>query len=396
LKFVRYFGHNPISRALLTKADNLNKDLLKSNIEKAAQYDFDNHKVFGSAYCVIQDDSVIYENCFGNTSAAKIEPVTKNTMFRLASMTKPITAIAALILVERGMLSLSDKVADYLPEFNDVHITELTSAGEVVDLGKAKNDITICHLLTHTSGVGSNAEKSKAMTDEDKKTIDNTVGFHFKAGLDFEPGTKSQYSATGAFDVLVKIVEKITKTDYLSFLQKEIFKPCDMVNTTFVPTQKQWGQIIAMHNKVDGKNCDAQMNDNCIFADYPCSHYLGGAGLVSTLDDYAKFAKMLLNKGKTPKKQILDEETFKLLHTAFAPKRNINENWGLGVRVVVKNAYKLLPVGAFGWSGTYGSHFWIDPTNKIAGVLMKNSLVDGGAGNESARNFEKAVTDSFK
>lgn len=374
----------------------LNIALLKRNIEQAAQYDLDNHKVFGSAYCVIQDDSVIYENYFGNTSAAKTKPVTNNTIFRLASLTKPITAIAVLILVERGMLSLSDHVSDYLPDFKEIHITQITDTNEIIDLGKAKNDITICHLLTHTSGFGSNAKKSKAMTDEDKESIDNTIDFYFKAGLDFEPGTKSQYSGTGAFDVLVKIVEKITKTDYLSFLQKEIFSPCEMVNTTFVPTPKQWGQMIAMHNRVDGQNCDTQMKDNCIFEDHPCSHYLGGAGLVSTLEDYSKFAKMLLNKGKTPKKQILEPETFKLLHTAFAPRRSINENWGLGVRVVVKEEYKILPAGAFGWSGAYGSHFWIDPTNKIAAVFMKNSFVDGGAGNESARNFEKAVNDSFK
>ena len=375
----------------------LNKDLLKSNIEKIAHYDFDNHKVFGCAYCVIQENDVIYKKYFGNTSADNTEPVTKNTMFRLASMTKPITAIAALILVERGQLSLSDKVSDYLPEYKDVHITQISAANETIDLGKAQNDITIYHLLTHTSGIGSNAEKSQLMTDEDKKSLDNTVNFYAKAGLDFEPGTAQAYSGTGAFDVLVKIIENITETDYLHFLQKEIFEPCEMSNTTFVPTQEQWGQIIAMHNKIDGKNGVAAMKENCIFTDYPCTHYLGGAGLASTLDDYANFAKMLLNKGKTPKKQILEEKTFCLLHTLLIPEEIMPSDvrWGLGVRVIVKDSYKTLPVGSFGWSGAYGSHFWIDPTNKVAAVFMKNSIFDGGAGNESACNFEKAVNDSF-
>ena len=153
----------------------------------------------------------------------------------------------------------------------------------------------------------------------------------------------------------------------------------------------------ANNNKVDGENAVAQMKENCIFVDYPCTHYLGGAGLVSTLDDYSKFAKMLLNKGKTPKKQILEEKTFCLLHTLLVPEEIMpsNERLGLGVRVIVKEKYKTLPVGTFGWNGAYGSHFWIDPTNKVAAVFMKNSLIDGGAGNESARNFEKAVNDSF-
>jgi CubicO group peptidase (beta-lactamase class C family) len=375
----------------------LNKELLKTNIEAAAAYDFHNHKVFGSAYCVMQEDAVIYKNCFGTTSADNAQAVTEDTLFRLASMTKPITAIATLILVERGLLSLSDKVADYLPEYKDVPITQISDANEIIDLGKAQNDITICHLLTHTSGIGSDPAKTQKMTDEDKKTIANTIEFYAKAGLDFEPGTKQKYSGIGAFDVLAKIIENITKTDYLHFLQQEIFEPCEMVNTTFIPTGEQWKQIIAMHNKIDGNNSVAKMKENCVFADYPCTHYLGGAGLVSTLDDYSKFAKMLLNKGKTPKKQILSVETFRLLHTPFVSEEIMpsNARWGLGVRVIVKESYKTLPVGTFGWSGAYGSHFWIDPTNKVAAVFMKNSLFDGGAGNESARNFEKAVNDSF-
>lgn len=375
----------------------LNIELLKTNIEKIAQYDFDNHKVFGSAYCVIQNNEIIYENYFGNISADSNSPVTENTMFRLASMTKPITAVATLILIERGLLSLSDKVADYLPEFKDIHVLQITESNKLLDCGKVRNDITIRHLLTHTSGIGSNEFKYKKMTEEDKKTIDNSIGFHSKMGLDFEPESKQQYSGTGAFDVLTKIIEIIVQKDYQSFLKEEIFNPCDMVNTTFVPTQKQWGQIIAMHNKVDDKNQVAQMKENCVFVDYPCTHYLGGAGLVSTLEDYAKFTKMLLNKGQTPKKQILNEKTFQLLHTPFVSKEIMpgNERWGLGVRVIVSEDYKTLPVGTFGWSGAYGSHFWIDPKNKIAAVFMKNSLFDGGAGNESARNFEKAVNNSF-
>ena len=375
----------------------LNKEILKTNIEKVAQYDFDNNKVFGSAYCVIQENDVIYEKYFGSTSADGTEAITKNTMFRLASMTKPVTAVATLILIERGLLSLSDKVTDYLPEFKDIHITQLTASNEWIDCGKSKNNITIQHLLTHTSGIGSDAIKCQKMTNEDKKSLDNSVRFFSKIGLDFEPGTREQYSGTGAFDVLARIIEKITKTDYQSFLKQEIFVPCEMTNTTFVPTKEQWGQFIAMHNKIDGKNQVARMKENCVFADYPCTHFLGGAGLASTLEDYSRFAKMLLNKGKTPKKQIIDKQTLRFLSTPSVSEKIMPsyERWGLGVRVIVTEKYKTLPIGTFGWSGAYGSHFWIDPTNNVAAIFMKNSLFDGGAGNESARNFEKAVNDSF-
>ena len=376
----------------------LNKELLKRNIDKAAQYDFDNQKVFGSAYCVMQEDEIVYEKCYGITALDTQEPVTNKTIFRLASMTKPITAIAALILVDRGLLSLSDKVTDYLPEFKDIHITEFSKDGELIDLGKAENDITILHLLAHSSGIGSiMMSKSSRMTAEDKKSVENTVQFFANIGLDYEPGTKQYYSGIAAFDVLVKIIEQITKTDYLKFLQQEIFEPCDMVDTTFIPTQSQWDRIIAMHDRVDGKNSVARMNENCVHRDFPCTHYLGGGGLISTLSDYKKFAKMLLNNGKTPKKQIISEKTFKLLHTAYFPMRtNENVHWGLGVRVVTNEGYERLPVGAYGWSGAYGSHFWIDPANKVVAIFMKNSQVDGGSRSESGRNFEIAVNDSFE
>lgn len=370
--------------------------LLKNNIEKAALYDFENNKVFGSAYCVIQGSDVIYKKCFGTVSADNTQPVTENTIFRMASMTKPVTAAAILILIERGLLSLDDKVSDFLPEFKDIHITQITQNG-LTDLGKAQNEITVCNLLTHTSGIGTDPLKEQKMTNEDRISIDSSVEFYSKNGLDFEPGTKQQYSPFGAFDVLAKIIEKVSGTDYQNFLMREIFEPCGMLNTTFTPTREQWKKMIAMHNKVDGKNCDAKMNENCVFSDFPKTHYLGGAGLVSTLADYSKFAKMLLNKGKTPTKQIISEDTLRLMCTPFVSEDIMpsSERWGLGVRVIVREDYEDLPLGAFGWSGAYGTHFWIDPTNNIAAVYMKNSLFDGGAGNESARNFEKAVSDSL-
>lgn len=375
----------------------LNKELLKTNIEKVALYDFENNKVFGSAYCVIQGQDEIYKKCFGTVSVDNAEPVTENTIFRLASMTKPVTAVATLILVERGLLSLSDEVSEYLPEFKDVHVTQITESGCLIDLGRAQNEITICDLLTHTSGIGSEPLKESKITAEERKSLDTTVEFYSRIGLDFEPGTKQQYSGMGAFDVLVNIIEKVTKTDYQEFLTKEIFEPCGMSNTAFILTQEQWEKTIAMHNRVDGKNCVEKMIENCVFSVFPCTHYLGGAGLVSTLADYSRFAKMLLNKGKTPTKQIICEDTFRLLHTPFVSEDIMpgSERWGLGVRVIVSEDYENLPIGAFGWSGAFGTHFWIDPVNNIAAVYMKNSLFDGGAGNESARNFEKAVCDSL-
>ena len=149
-----------------------------------------------------------------------------------------------------------------------------------------------------------------------------------------------------------------------------------------------------MHNRENGKNTVFKMPDGCVFEDVPCTHFLGGAGLASTMRDYCKFARMLLDGGKAENARILKEETVRLLRSPHFYKRQ-TESWGLGVRVITKETDTLLPEGVFGWSGAYGSHFWVDPTNRLFAVFMKNSEVDGGSGNESARNFEKAVYSSF-
>lgn len=369
----------------------LDREKLIKNIDGVAEYDFAENKVFGSAYLIWQDGEV-YEKCYGKVGLTSETPVSPSTLFRLASMTKPITAVATLILVERGLLSLDDGVDLYLPEFKDIQIKEIS--GNAYAPEKMP---TIKNILTHTSGIGSRLDKLAAMPRADRLTLDSAIAYYIENGLDFEPGSTQMYSGTAAFDVLTKIIEKVTGADYLAFLKKEIFEPCEMVDTTFIPTAEQQARMIEMHTKMDGENSVFAMPEGCVFEDVPYAHYLGGAGLVSTLHDYGNFAKMLLNRGKTPNGRILQDSTFDLMCTPQVAREIMpgNERWGLGVRVIVEDAYPYLPRETFGWSGAYGSHFWIDPSNKIFAVFLKNSKFDGGAANESARNFEKAVYSSF-
>lgn len=361
---------------------------LVKNIDEVAQYDILNKKIFGSAYFVYHKGNGI-ERCYGTTSPYSDTPVTNTTVFRLASMTKPITTVATMILVERGLISLEDTVDRFLPEFKNIKIVDIEG-----NVSVPKKIPTVKTILTHSSGIGSYQEKMKNMTAQDKRTLDSSVGFYLNLGLDFEPDSIQKYSGVAAFDVLTKIVEIVSKTDFLEFLKKEIFEPCGMGDTTFIPSQEQWERMIEMHDRVNGENAVFKMPDNCVFSDVPCTHYLGGAGLASTMQDYCKFAKMLLDFGQAKNKRILKEETVRLISTPHFHKIN-NEFWGLGMRVIGKNAHSCLPEGCFGWSGAYGSHFWIDPKNDIFAVFMKNSRVDGGAANESAKNFEKAVYSSF-
>lgn len=369
----------------------LDKEKLEQSIEQIARYDLENNNLFGSSYFVWQNGSVAFKKHFGNTGLDGVKKVNDHTIYRLASMTKPITAVAMLILVDRGLISLSDPVKKFLPEFKNIHI--ITTAG--IDLGQTNSDVTIKHCLTHASGFGS--ERNVVLSDSVMRTRGNTIKLFVDAGLGFEPATKQAYSAFAAFDILAAIVEKITKDDYETFLKNEIFIPCNMQDTTFLPSEEQWNRLMTMHNKVNGKNDIGITYPDCVFEEFPCTHQLAGAGLVSTLNDYSNFAQMLLNKGEINNHRILSEKTFKKLSTPHVAEDIMPgcEKWGLGVRVITDETYKYLPTGSFGWSGAYGSHFWIDPENDIYAVFMKNSKFDGGAGNSSACRFEEAVFDAL-
>ncbi len=369
----------------------LNEEKLIQKLNVIAQYDMENANVFGSSYFVYQNDRMIFKKHYGETGDGK--PVADDTLFRLASMTKPITAVAMLLLEEQGCLSLSDPVSRYLPDFAHLHIR---SSADGSDLGETQTEPTILSLLTHASGFG--VSTNVELSPEQRESISQTVAAFIKLGLKFEPFRGQEYSAYAAFDALAAIAQKVTGEAYSTFLQRELLEPCGMKDTTFAPSPEQWERVIKMHQRVDGKSAVAPTFPGCVFESFPCSHMLAGAGLVSSLEDYARFAIMLLHKGQTKKGTLLSARSVDKMSQTYLPSEVMpgNQNWGLGVRVVVGEDYKLLPVGSFGWSGAYGSHFWIDPENELCAVYMKNSHFDGGAGNKSACRFEKAVQEALE
>lgn len=377
---------------------NLNATKLKQNIESRIENDLKEQNICGASVIVRQHGKVLYRNCFGKAGVSSDKDVTKDTVFRLASMTKPITAVATLILIERGLLKLEDKVEDYLSEFKNLKITAYDESGKLTEIGEVKTPPTILHILTHTSGIGpSGGPHASKMPMEDYETLEKTVEYFAKAGVQFEPFSREWYSGFAAFDVLTLIIEKVTGKDYNTFLKEEIFEPLGMNNTTFLPSENQWNNLIEMFDKKDGIPIVGETYENCVFDMFPCTHFVGGAGLVSVIDDYSVFAEMLLNGGEYNGKRIISENSVKLMSTPHVPEsiQQGTQRWGLGVRVITKEEYKYLPVGAFGWSGAYGTHFWVDPVNKITAVYMKNSLYDGGSGAITALNFEKDVESSL-
>lgn len=369
---------------------------LARRIEERAVLDLGEGNIGGAATSVWQAGEEVFRGHFGTHSPDGRVPLTDGALFRLASMTKPITAAAILILCDRGLVSLSDPVCRYLPAFAEPSM--LCEGGEHVPVSEP---ITVRHLLSHTSGIGSYAERSSVtatMTERERTEVGAHADFIARLPLSYLPGSRQEYSATAAFGVLGALTERLSGLPFAEFLRREILAPCGMTDTTFDPTPAQWARMIGMHDKRDGVGVLGKTHAGCVFYDTPTSVCAGGAGLASTLSDYLAFAEMLRCGGVAADgRRILSEEAVRAMQTPQFPYPIDGHGtvWGLGVRVVTQQDYARLPIGCFGWSGAYGGHFWIDPENEVVAVYLKNSHYDGGSEAKTGKNFEWDVTASF-
>ena len=376
----------------------LNLEVLRAGIEATSQADIQSGRVGGIAIAVMQNGETVYQGYFADENLGM--DVTEHTLFRLASMTKPITTVAVLKLAEMGKITLDDPVFRYIPEFEHMNVGR-RNGDEIEIVGPAKTQMTIRHLLTHTSGLGS-GEVGQLLAERfpftERKSLVYNVQHYAQCPLDFEPYTKQTYSGSFAFDVLAHIVEIAAEIPFGEFLKKEVLEPLEMFDTCFAPTKEQWGRMIPMHDYKDGKGILADYPEDSVFMGVPTSCCSGGTALASTLSDYKKFGDMLLHYGCMGGKRIIGESWIREMAKEQLPASLMSgvRNWGLGVRVVTADLKNVLPCGSFGWSGALGSHFWVDPENKIVAIYMKNSLYDGGAGSKTGRQFEKDVCAALK
>lgn len=380
----------------------LNRELLEQRLDQRLAEDMADGRVGGTGLAVIQNGEVIYKKYHGNFSYATGEALTDEngdrTIFRLASMTKPITAVATLIQVARGKLELDRPITDLLPAYGDMWVGELKD-GQVVAKEPAKRLLTPRMLLSHQNGLhaGELGNLQGLGTDEQHSDLAHIVDYFATLKLDFQPTEAQMYSPTAAFDVCARLVELTSGMPYNEFVKKEIFEPLGMGDTTFTPTEEQWSRFIRMHTRTEteggGVSGDGPTHPGCIFESFPLTWFSGGAGLCSTLPDYMKFAEMLVGGGRLPDgTELVPEALIREMGTPWVPFEVMPawERWGLGVRVITDERH-WLPVTTFGWSGAYGSHFWVDPVHHITAVYMKNSRYDGGAGSQTSIHFEQDV-----
>ena len=381
----------------------IDKELLRKNVLSGIEKDLDWCTISGASVIVAQHGEILLTEQLGYKNPCTKEQLVPNTIFRLASMTKPVTAVAALIGVERGWFSLNDKITDYFPEIADMYVGRMED-GVVVPDHKPKNELLLHQFLCHNSGfMGMSpiyAAEANKMPLDAYKDNETAVDYCIKnTCLTYEPKEEQGYCCYMAFDVIALLIEKFSGMKYADFITENIFKPLGINDITYHPTDEQWERMITMTDKMGARGHAVVKMGRHTFENFPLEYTCAGAGLVSSIEDYFVFAEMLRRGGEYNGVRILEEETLKLMSKIYVPQEVMEEDssyaWGLGVRVTTKDKY--LPNGCFGWSGAYGPHFWIDPENDITAIYMKNSRwYDSGGGGQTAVRFEKAVMESLK
>jgi len=362
----------------------------------------------GIAVLILQDGQPVYSRSMGAREPAGGTPIAEDDMFRLASMTKAVTSVATMILVEESRIGLDDPVSRYLPEFSSLKVLAADDGSETA----ATRPPTIRELLTHTSGLSYNfmnrprvvdAYREARVTDgldQPNVTTAEAMKRLASAPLAFQPGTSWHYSL--ATDVLGAVVEKVTGDTLGAFVTERIARPLrieswvfsapEAVRPRFVPVTRP-AQVtgalgtgfVAVPAAEDlpfpPTKGTASLDPNRVFA--PTAYHSGGAGMSGTLGDYARFLQMLLNGGQLDGTRILRAETVQQMTqnaTSSMPTlRGPGWGFGLGFGVVTDpTAAKTgLPAGSYGWGGIYGTQFWIDPTNRVVGVVMTQTAIIG-------------------
>jgi CubicO group peptidase (beta-lactamase class C family) len=356
----------------------------------------------GAVAAIARNGKVAYLRAVGFRDNAKTIPLQPDAIFWIASMTKPVTGVAAMMLVEEGKLDLAAPVSQYLPEYKDTMVAVETRdpvTGET-ELAREpqKHPMTVEDLLRHTAGLVDGGRDAKArllyesLFRGQDKTLTDLVSALAKLPLAHQPGEVWEYSV--AFDVLGRVIEVASGEPLDQFLERRLFKPLGMVDTGFwVPPEKR--------SRLIGQ--PAGSGPNVWDATKPTTLFRGSGGLMSTAADYLRFCQMLLNGGELDGVRILKAVTVRLMTTNALPPGirfagdlshlmgpQAGSTWGLGFAIRDDAASSLVPgsVGSFSWNGVIGTYFWVDPAEQLIAVqLIQVAPTTGGTFQNTFRNL---------
>jgi CubicO group peptidase (beta-lactamase class C family) len=347
----------------------------------------DQNKLAGAVTLVARHGKVAQLDVLGQAVLAPPRPMQADTIFRIYSMTKPVTAAAVLMLFEEGRFRLTDPVSTYIPEFKKVRVVNPDPAG-VTGTVPPIREVTIHDLLTHTAGLSYGFDENNMIDElyrekvwkllderQGEATLQEMVQAITKIPLAYQPGTAWRYSV--ANDVLGYLVEVTSGQTFADFLKQRIFDPLGMPDTGFYVPEDQLERFAAMYTPAEGGGLKLDPASDSPQYKYPPKAPSGGGGLVSTVMDYFRFAQMLLNRGELDGTRILGRKTVELMTTPALPvgvwRDGIpNSCYGLGVEVITDlgSTYGLGSVGKFGWSGAATTHFWVDPVEELVGIIL--------------------------
>ncbi|MGD0666751.1 MAG: serine hydrolase domain-containing protein [Bryobacteraceae bacterium] len=375
-------------------------------IHESIQRHIDAGEISGAVTVVARRGRVVHFEARGLMDIESKKPMEKDAIFRLASMSKPITGVAVMMLVEEGKIRLSDPVSKFLPEFRDMKMAmpREHAAGSAHGAAMepdfyvvpANREITIRDLLTHTSGLVSGGLGAAQLPKIAPRGPDDTLASYVPklaaVPLDFQPGTEWAYSGGAGPDTLSRIVEIVSGQTYDEFLRTRIFEPLGMKDTFFYPPDDKRPRLVTLYRKTPN-GLERSANQDGFSSK---TYFSGAGGLMSTAGDYLQFAQMLLNGGELNGKRLLGPRTVELMasnHVGDMFNGKLGRpahgmGFGLIMQVVEDNVAAGLRVanGSFGWDGAFGTQMWVEPKEKMVTVIMIQTQIP-----LVQRDFENAV-----
>jgi CubicO group peptidase (beta-lactamase class C family) len=353
-------------------------------LDQALRETIERHDVPGVVAMSATKNRIVYEGAFGLAEIKNPRRMSADAIFRIASMTKAITSVAAMQLVERGRLSLDDRVEKYLPNFASLWVFDSFDK-ETGDfrLRRATSPVTVRHLLTHTSGLGYTFTSTTLRDFKPKNSDQNPVG-----PLLFEPGQRWHYGTST--DWLGRLVETVSGLSLSEYFRREILEPLGMSDTFFnVPDHKQ-PRLVNLHRREK----DGRLVEQPRQPPRAVTEFNGGGGLFSTAGDYVKFLQMLLNGGQLNNARILSPDSVAAmgqnqigslgvgamksaipdLSHDFSFIADGQDKWGLGFLITSNHVEGKRSAGSLSWAGIDNTYFWLDPNRGVCGVIMMQLL----------------------
>ncbi|MFT6868261.1 MAG: CubicO group peptidase (beta-lactamase class C family) [Cyclobacteriaceae bacterium] len=361
-----------------------------NNIDRLLQAAIDSGYYADLASIIVRKGKIVQYGAFGSTDENSTKPLSKDAIFRIASQTKAITSVAVMMLYEEGKFLLDEKIEDYLPEFKEMNLLEtFDSKDSSYTSRKLLEPIRIRHLLNHTSGLdyfgfGNDTlsciyakNGMPSIFGSDQYLLQDFSLLAAKMPLHHAPGEKFTYGINT--DILGRLVEVVSGMSLNDFFNSRIFEPLGMKDTYFYLPESKKERLVPVFVTEDGKLSEIHGKDEFgVGLDYPLLEgifYSGGAGLSSTLMDYAIFLQMMLNGGEYDGKRLISRRTVEMMTSNQIGDLSLNrDKFGLGFLIKTTEGQRTIgeSAGSFSWGGYYGTIYWADTKEQLIGLLFTN------------------------